>query len=158
MVPVFHAPGVYHITAFCQTSAGARVESEPIAVRVLEPPESAKAVVEAVGRLGAIEPLYDHRLFWKFEGAKEELRDFVARFPGTLYADYARLSLARSYLGKALMLRRAEDRLRPGSPSRAELIADARALIEAIRPEGFTMQRELKLAREMLERFEGSGR
>lgn len=148
MEPVFGMPGEHHVTAVCSLHMDARVESETIIVRVLEPPDSAAAVVEAVGKMRAVEALYDYGRLAEIEGAAQELEELVARFPATLYADYARLSLARRCLGLA-QVHWPDDR--PGERSRAELAADARALLESIRSESFTMKRELASARKELD-------
>lgn len=144
MAPLFTEPGTYRITAAAE-EGGVRTASNTVQVEVIEPPAADRAALDAVTALEAPAVLYEPGLLVlsKYGRMIPELEALAGLNNSTIYANYAKLTLARYYVTAA--------GTRTDPARRAEESATARQWLERLSagPE-FTLAKLAEAARARL--------
>lgn len=155
---VFSDAGVYSVSMIYITANGITV-SNTIYIRVLSPPLVEQEALALVRQMRHPAILYEPRLLLWYRNRSEEWRadmDLLAELhESTVYANYARLSLALYHLALAEM-----PGITKGRGERAQALQTAGRYLSAIRSNNFTLMAETEKARKTLENLknDSSGR
>lgn len=166
--PIFTKPGKYTITVEYDDRAAdagshpdidfkrtdypsVHLKSEPVVIEVLDAPATERRALKLVKGLQPPVMLYEPNLIPTsphYEDAREKLREIASVKESSIYANYARYSLAGRYVVRA--------RAAEGAPhyyDYDEEVKAAREMLDAIDTKGFTLADRVEKLRAELERI-----